>query len=79
VGFDDTLDAQEADPPLTTVHQPLFAMGQRATEMLLNRLQGRMSPVWREALECRLVVRATSGPPPGWAGEEEGRSAAAWS
>ena len=36
IGYDDTLDAEMAIPPLTTVHQPIYEMGERAARMLLN-------------------------------------------
>lgn len=34
IGYDDTLDAQMAYPSLTTVHQPIELMGQKAMELL---------------------------------------------
>ena len=36
IGYDDTQDAEMAIPPLTTVHQPIYEMGERAVTMLLN-------------------------------------------
>ncbi|WP_431687114.1 LacI family DNA-binding transcriptional regulator [Hahella sp. NBU794] len=36
IAYDDTRIAEMATPPLTALHQPLFAMGSRATEMLLD-------------------------------------------
>lgn len=39
VGFDDTLAARITVPQLTTVRQPLRAMGMRAVEALLERIQ----------------------------------------
>ena len=39
-GFDDTEDGRQAVPPLTTVLQPVYEMGRRAGEMLLERLNG---------------------------------------
>ena len=36
IGYDDTQDAEMAIPPLTTVHQPIYEMGEKAVEMLLN-------------------------------------------
>ncbi|MCF6334223.1 MAG: substrate-binding domain-containing protein [Spirochaetales bacterium] len=36
IGYDDTQDAEMAIPPLTTVHQPIYEMGQRAVEMLFS-------------------------------------------
>lgn len=37
VGYDDTQDAVMAIPPLTTVHQPIYEMGERAAQILLER------------------------------------------
>jgi LacI family transcriptional regulator len=37
VGYDDTLDAVMSIPPLTTVHQPIAEMGEKAVQMLLSR------------------------------------------
>ncbi len=36
IGYDDTLDALMSIPPLTTVHQPIREMGEKAIEMLLE-------------------------------------------
>ena len=36
IGYDDTQDAEMAIPPLTTIHQPIYEMGEKAVEMLLN-------------------------------------------
>ncbi|ESQ88960.1 LacI family transcriptional regulator [Asticcacaulis sp. AC460] len=40
VGFDDTPVSEIIWPPLTTVHQPLKAMGQQAAEILFERISG---------------------------------------
>jgi len=40
VGFDDTVVAATANPPLTTVHQPFREMGARAAELVLQMLDG---------------------------------------
>lgn len=39
VGFDDSLAARMCVPQLTTVRQPLRAMGARAVDVLLNRIE----------------------------------------
>jgi LacI family transcriptional regulator len=36
IGYDDTQIAEMAIPPLTTIHQPIYEMGERAVKMLLN-------------------------------------------
>jgi DNA-binding LacI/PurR family transcriptional regulator len=63
VGFDDTPAAGRATPALTTVAQPLRPKGELAGDALLALLDGR--PVQPAALPTRLVVRASTGPPPG--------------
>src|SRR5206468_7790460 len=61
VGFDDTYDAAEAVPALTTVHQPLYETGRRAVQLLLAHVEDRSRSIGREVLPCRLVVRASCG------------------
>ena len=68
VGFNDTRMALEADPPLTTVHQPLPEFGRRATSLLLSQLEGDERARRQEVLPCHLVVRNSCGaaaPDPG--------------
>ncbi len=58
VGFDDIPAAAEHDPPLTTVRQPITALGTAMTRQLLDRIAG----VEREAatvLPVELVVRGS--------------------
>jgi DNA-binding LacI/PurR family transcriptional regulator len=40
VGFDDLPGARHADPPLTTVHQPIERMGQEMVRLLVARIDG---------------------------------------
>ena len=62
VGFDDSALMICTDPPLTTVRQPIEAMGQAAVAQLLSQIGG--TPVSSEELlfEPELVVRASTGP-----------------
>lgn len=66
VGFDDILSAAFQNPSLTTVRQPLHEMGQRAAAVLLHRLgkPAEASPA-AITIEPTLVVRDSTGPPPG--------------
>ena len=41
VGYDDSLFMRYTDPPLTTVRQPIEAMGRAAVERLVSQLEGR--------------------------------------
>jgi DNA-binding LacI/PurR family transcriptional regulator len=55
VGFDDTVVAATAEPPLTSVRQPLEQMGRVAAELVLELIAGRpAAPRW---LDTTLVVR----------------------
>ena len=58
VGFDDLPVALTTDPPLTTVHQPVQALGQEMARMLLALLAGEHpTPL---LLPTHLVVRASA-------------------
>ncbi|MEW9834917.1 LacI family DNA-binding transcriptional regulator [Mesorhizobium marinum] len=59
VGFDGVAEGAVAQPPLTTVAQPMAAMGRRAVEMILS-FDGRIR---RETMDIELVVRASTAPP----------------
>jgi len=63
VGFDDLELASYFCPPLTTVRQPSYQIGQRAMRMLLKLIQGE-SDVEAEILPAELVIRETTGPVP---------------
>jgi DNA-binding LacI/PurR family transcriptional regulator len=62
IGFDDSALMSCTDPPLTTVRQPIEAMGRSAVATLMNQIGG--APVSTEELlfEPELVVRASTGP-----------------
>jgi DNA-binding LacI/PurR family transcriptional regulator len=59
VGFDDVPDAAAADPPLTTVRQPIDEMGRRIAELLVQRLDGPPG-LLRLVLPAELVRRASA-------------------
>ncbi|MFJ2241068.1 LacI family DNA-binding transcriptional regulator [Streptomyces sp. NPDC087859] len=58
VGFDDLTVAQFADPPLTTVHQPIEALGREMARMLVS-VVNVLDPT-PLILPTRLVVRSSS-------------------
>lgn len=62
IGFDDILMASQTYPPLTTVRQPLAAMGETAMEMLVTLFHGKpvLSP--RRELGTELIVRGSTSP-----------------
>lgn len=62
VGFDDIPEALYCDPPLTTVRQPLQAMGAAAMTMLLAMLDGREHDQHLR-MDTELIVRSTTAPP----------------
>jgi DNA-binding LacI/PurR family transcriptional regulator len=58
IGFDDLSVAQVCDPPLTTVHQPIQALGREMARMLVQLVGGGTpTPL---ILPTRLVRRATA-------------------
>ncbi|MDV6331411.1 LacI family DNA-binding transcriptional regulator [Asticcacaulis sp. 201] len=65
VGFDDAPFAQMVWPPLTTIHQPVFAMAQRAVEIILQQIRGqfRGQPQAYEMAPHRLVTRHSATSP----------------
>lgn len=68
-GFDDTLAARTTVPQLSTVRQPLRAMGSRAVEALLAHLEGRPGagagkPPPPTVFPTELVLRSSIAAPP---------------
>jgi LacI family transcriptional regulator len=68
-GFDDTLAARTTVPQLTTVRQPLRAMGNRAVEVLIDRIerQNKGDGLLTEksiVFPVDIVSRASVGAPP---------------
>ena len=58
VGFDDLTVARIADPPLTTVHQPITALGREMARMLVALINGQdPTPL---ILPTRLVTRSSA-------------------
>jgi LacI family transcriptional regulator len=65
VGFDDMHLGAMLAPPLTTVHQPMRLLGERACSMLLERIANPALPHRAERLPTTLVIRESCGCPPG--------------
>ncbi|MGR4881109.1 LacI family DNA-binding transcriptional regulator [Streptomyces sp. LARHCF249] len=58
IGFDDLAAARIADPPLTTVHQPIEGLGREMARMLVALINGQdPTPL---ILPTRLVTRASA-------------------
>ena len=63
VGFDDLPIVAWADPPLTTVHQPLTEMAVAATELALALGHGEEPPQIGVEIATTLTVRDSTAPP----------------
>jgi LacI family repressor for deo operon, udp, cdd, tsx, nupC, and nupG len=61
VGFDDHELSSVVD--LTTIAQPVPALGAAAAELLLDALRGQADPFARVVLPVQLVVRGSTAPP----------------
>jgi DNA-binding LacI/PurR family transcriptional regulator len=64
VGFDDMDFVTFLPIPLTTVAQDTFALGQRAAELLIERIEGYEGPPRSELIPTHLRERESTAPPP---------------
>ena len=62
VGYDDAPMMEFTDPPMTTVRQPVQAMGLAAVQSLLEEVRGHATPHTEFLFRPELVVRNTTGP-----------------
>ena len=62
IGFDDLPAARYTLPPLTTVAQPIRAIGEAAVQRLLARMRGQPLPPPPD-LPLTLITRGTTAPP----------------
>ena len=62
IGFDDIFMTSQVYPTLTTIRQPLAAMGEAALEMLVTVLQERTVLNPRRELPTELIIRQSTGP-----------------
>ena len=62
-GFDDAPLARQLWPTLTTVHQPVFKLAERATELLFRQIRGE-KPSERSLIKSTLEIRNSTGPAP---------------
>ncbi|HDQ73125.1 MAG TPA: STAS domain-containing protein [Chloroflexi bacterium] len=60
LGFDDISETEFVTPPLTTVRQPVYEMGQKSVDMLLALLGGEEVPN-QVLLPTKLLVRQSCG------------------
>jgi DNA-binding LacI/PurR family transcriptional regulator len=61
VGFDDLPSAMTISPTLTTVRQPVYEKGKRATELLLDSIENIGTYPQHILLPTELVVRESCG------------------
>lgn len=64
IGFDDSALIPFTDPPLTTIRQPVTAMGQAAVHALLEEVGGTPAPHNEFVFLPELVVRGSTAVPP---------------
>jgi LacI family transcriptional regulator len=60
-GFDDIPLAQFANPPLTTVRQPIYEIGQQLVSILISVIEGEPLQQTEVIMPTTLQVRASSG------------------
>jgi LacI family transcriptional regulator len=60
-GFDDIPPAEYAHPALTTVHQPVYEIGQRLLHMLVQLITRKTPPETQILLPASLIVRESTG------------------
>jgi len=63
VGYDDSTVSRYTIPPLTTIQQPNPEMGKRAVDILISRIEGRLTKKRhvKEELPFELIVRDSCG------------------
>ncbi|MEQ8672169.1 MAG: LacI family DNA-binding transcriptional regulator [Aggregatilineales bacterium] len=60
-GFDDIPAARHTSPSLTTIHQPIFEIGERLTRLLLKIIMQDNPQNIGQILPCKLMIRDSSG------------------
>jgi LacI family transcriptional regulator, repressor for deo operon, udp, cdd, tsx, nupC, and nupG len=63
VGFDDIRFARCIDPPLTTVAQPMRAIGEGTVRLLLEILSNGVTAPASVTLPHTLTIRSSTAPP----------------
>lgn len=62
-GFDDIPLSSHADPPLTTIRQPIREIGYQLVDMLITLIRGEMLDDSQRLIDPTLIVRESSGKP----------------
>lgn len=63
IGFDDIKEAKNYSPPLTTVKQQKYQMGNEAAEMLLSIINDEQYDPTPKTLPCELIIRKSTAKP----------------
>lgn len=63
VGFDSTAFCDTLSPRLTAISQPIEAMAERATQILLNLIAGNPEPARNVVFECGFDIRKSTSKP----------------
>ena len=61
VGYDNLPGSAYTIPPLTTISQPIHRMGERAADLLIDRIEEVNLDVAHEKLDACLIIRKTCG------------------
>lgn len=64
LGFDDAEWAEATSPPLTVMRQPVYQIGVKACELLLDRAEGRGRRAAQHRLKGHLIERGSVAAPP---------------
>jgi DNA-binding LacI/PurR family transcriptional regulator len=64
IGFDDSPLMTSTDPALTTIRQPIEAMGKATVSLLMHQIEDGPELARELLFEPELVVRASTGPAP---------------
>jgi LacI family transcriptional regulator len=62
-GFDNIPAAERSTPPLTTISQPIYELGQKLTNMLIQIIDDAPVPNIQRLITPGLIVRESSGKP----------------
>jgi len=60
-GFDDVPMAEASHPPLTTINQPIYKIGQMVAEMLIKIIRGEALASRQILLQPELIIRRSCG------------------
>jgi DNA-binding LacI/PurR family transcriptional regulator len=64
IGYDDSVFMSCTDPPLTTVRQPIEAIGRAAVEILVGQIEGSIVPADELFFEPEVVARGSTANAP---------------